>query len=106
MTEERRIKKRANWKAWYEANREAYCEKKSARMKAYYEANREKIAAKVKVWSKANREKCNACSRAYKKKKRQWREVIDFVSTINNINKLAKAVTNEEQRNESSNAAK
>lgn len=53
----------------------------------------------------ANNVKVAAYMADYRKNKRQWQESVDFVSTINNINKLANVITHEEQRNESNTPA-
>ena len=55
-------KRKAYFKAYYEANKE----KINARDKAYYEANKEKISAQKKAYYKANKEKINARDKAWK----------------------------------------
>ena len=60
--EEKKAKKAARSKAWYEANKE----KKAAYDKARYEANKEKIAACKKAWYEANKEKMTAYHKAYR----------------------------------------
>ena len=64
MTEEEKKAKRAAYmKAYYEANKE----KLTAQKKAYYEANKEKIAAYKESYRKANKEKIAADKESYRK---------------------------------------
>jgi len=75
--EERKAKKTAYMKAYYEANKEkiatqqkAYYEdnrgEKVAKQKAYYEANKEKIADKAKAYRGSNKDKVASENKAYR----------------------------------------
>jgi len=60
--EQRKAKRQAASKAYYEANREAVL----ARMKAQHEANKEADAAYQRAWYQANKRRQNAASKAYR----------------------------------------
>lgn len=65
--EERKAKKRAYDKAYYEANKEAILEKKGA----YHEANKEAILEKKRAYVEANREVTLERQRAYHEANRE-----------------------------------
>lgn len=67
MDSDKKARKAALNKVWYEANRE----KAKARMKDWYESNREKALAQSKAWKQENREVRLAKKKIYDRKNRE-----------------------------------